>query len=82
MRRIKLLAVLALLVLVLGGGLAGVIAQAPPSPGASGPVTTRTSYEEWVTQQTETGEVRVLVTVHEVKVVETVVITPAPPAEH
>jgi hypothetical protein len=81
MHRIRLFAVLALLLLLLNSGPGRVIAQGPLPASASGIVTTRSSHEEWITRQTEAGDVRVPVTVYEVRVVETVVITPAIPAE-
>ncbi|NLT72765.1 MAG: hypothetical protein GXX94_01020 [Chloroflexi bacterium] len=67
------------LLLVMGVVLGSATALAAPSRNASNPTTTRSTYSEWVVQETEAGPVRVPVTVHRVTVVETVIVPRAEP---
>jgi len=80
MRLVRLLIVLTLL--VVGIALCGSAALASPSYDASNPTTTRSTYTEWVVQETEAGPMRVPVTIHRVTEVETVIVPRANVGEH
>jgi len=71
-----------LVLLVAGVVLGSATALASPTHDAPNLTTTRSTYTEWIVQETEAGPVRVPVTVHRVTVVETVIVPRTNVDEH